>query len=162
MHSGVVASVAAVAGLTLLFAACSSGGSSDDSATAERPRAVGVAEEAASSGAVAIEIEMTEFAYDPDEITVPAGVPVRLVFHNAGAIAHEAMVGDAHMQEEFEAMGGHGAADHHGEVHGVTVAPGGTEALTMTFEGPGETMVGCHLPGHWPAGMAARVTVTAG
>lgn len=178
--------------LLLVFAACSSGDSSDDGAaerardpeaSAETPRsdaddAMHMDEhmdehgDAHDDGAAAVdpgdeahtvEVEMTEFAFDPDEITVPVGEPIRFVFRNAGAIDHEAMVGDAHMQEEFAAMDGHGDhgdAGHHGDVAAVTVAPGETAELVVIFDEPGETMLGCHLDGHWEAGMAAIVIVT--
>ncbi len=181
-----------VAVLVLVFAACSSGGSSDD-ASSERSRA---AEPAATAdepgeaagddgmhmdehadhhdaddgeavetvdGAHTVEVEMTEFAYEPDTLTVPAGEPVTFVFHNTGVIDHEAMVGDAHMQEEFASSDGHGdhaSGGHHGDVHAVTVPPGETAKLVVTFDEPGETMLGCHLEGHWDAGMVATVTIT--
>lgn len=178
-----------VAALLLVFAACSSGGSSD-AVSSERSRAAEPAATAdeptegaggdemhmdehaddddadaveAVDGAHTVEVEMTEFAFEPDTLTVPAGEPVTFVFHNTGAIDHEAMVGDAHMQEEFALSDGHGdhaSGGHHGDVHAVTVPPGETAELVVTFDEPGETMLGCHLEGHWDAGMVATVTVT--
>lgn len=117
--------------------------------------------EAASDDLMVVEIEMHEFGYAPANITVPAGEPVRLMFTNVGDIDHEVMVGSEHEQEEFAAAGGHGDhAGHHGEVQALTLAAGETAHLDVTFEESGPMFLGCHLPGHWDAGMSATVTVS--
>lgn len=117
--------------------------------------------EAASDDLVVVEIEMHEFGYAPANITVPAGEPVRLMFTNVGDIDHEVMVGSEHEQDEFAAAGGHGdQAGHHGDVQALTLAPGETGDLDVTFEESGPMFLGCHLPGHWEAGMSATVTVS--
>lgn len=46
------------------------------------------------------------------------------------------------------------------DASGLTVAPGATEELTLTFDEPGETLAGCHIPGHYPAGMKAVITIS--
>ena len=112
--------------------------------------------------ATVIEIEMTEFSYSPDPIEVEAGTPVTFRFTNNGQIEHEAMIGDGHMQDEFAAMeghGDHGDAGHHGGVMAVTVAPGETAELEVVIDEPGEWFIGCHLEGHFEAGMVATINV---
>lgn len=122
-----------------------------------------VEEEGASRGGDVIEVEMTEFAYEPSTIELTAGEPTVVRFVNTGEIEHEAMLGTAHMQQEFAAAddhGDHGDGGHHGDVQAVTVAPGETAELEVLIEEPGTWYLGCHLEGHYDAGMEAEVHVT--
>jgi uncharacterized cupredoxin-like copper-binding protein len=48
----------------------------------------------------------------------------------------------------------------HEEPNAVAVAPGQSKELTYTFTEPGETLAGCHFPGHYDGGMKATITVT--
>jgi uncharacterized cupredoxin-like copper-binding protein len=88
------------------------------------------------------------------------GVPVTFVVTNAGAIRHEFVLGDAAAQQEHEvamqSMGGTMAAD---DPDAIGVDPGVTKELTWTFTQPGEMLAGCHVPGHYPAGMKGVITV---
>ncbi len=113
-----------------------------------------------------VEVEMLEFAYEPSSIEVAAGEEVVLRFVNEGQVEHEAMVGDVHMQEEFAASDDHGShgdqgGGHHGDVMAVTVPPGGSVDLPVEIDEPGEVYIGCHLPGHYEAGMQATLEATA-
>jgi uncharacterized cupredoxin-like copper-binding protein len=111
-----------------------------------------------------IEIEMVEFGYVPETINLKVGTPVILRFTNVGRLAHEAMVGDEHMQEEFAAAGDHDDAhaddDHHGDVMAVTVPPGETRDLQVVIDEPGTWYMACHLVGHYEQGQVATITVT--
>jgi uncharacterized cupredoxin-like copper-binding protein len=109
-----------------------------------------------------IEIEMLEFTYEPSSIEVAAGETAVLRFINHGEVEHEAMIGDAHMQEEFAASDDHGdhGDGHHGDTMAVTVAPGESVDLTVEIDEPGTVYIGCHLPGHYDAGMQAALTAT--
>ena len=51
-----------------------------------------------------------------------------------------------------------GGAAHHGE-HGISLAPGATERITWRFTQAGELEAGCHLPGHYDAGMYVTIRV---
>lgn len=119
----------------------------------------------ADSGDV-IEVEMTEFAYEPSTIELAAGEPAVLRFTNTGQLEHEAMIGTAHMQQEFASGDDHGDHGddgddgHHGDVMAVTVPPGETAELDVLIEEPGTWYVGCHLEGHYEAGMEAVIHVT--
>lgn len=118
-----------------------------------------------------VEIEMSEFAFTPADLSFEAGETVRFVFTNVGEASHEAVLGDRHVQEEHETTMAEGADDHsdNGEDPGghqedipsVTVEPGETGEFVHTFTEPGELMLGCHLPGHWDAGMQATLEVAA-
>lgn len=111
-----------------------------------------------------IEIEMVDFAYVPEEIDIPAGTPVLLRFINNGTFEHEAMIGDAHMQEEFAEEGDHAHGDeggegHHGDVMAVTVQPGETADLEVVIDEPGEWYVACHITGHYEQGQVGTINV---
>ena len=116
-----------------------------------------------SPDSVRFDVTLTDaFRILPCAMTVQAGVPVTFVVTNVGAIDHEFFLGDAAQQvahdEEMITMG---EAAMHGDDHGMTVHPGETVELSFTFEQPGEFEAGCHIPGHYPAGMKARITVVA-
>ncbi|MDH4144094.1 MAG: cupredoxin domain-containing protein [Acidimicrobiia bacterium] len=115
-----------------------------------------------------IDVSMTDMAFTPGHVEVAAGETVRFVFRNDGAVRHEALIGDMAEQEEHhremaESGGSHhdpdtGSTPHHGgERHSVVVEPRETAELTHTFDAAGPTMIGCHEPGHWEAGM--RMTI---
>ena len=137
-----------VAGLTL--AAC--GGSAHDATGSS----------AASSRTV--NIQMTDLAFTPDTIAVSSGETVTFVFTNNGQVGHDAFIGDAAAQSahgmEMNATGSN-ADDHHmADNGGISVKPGKTGKLRMTFERAGMLEIGCHVPGHYEAGMRTTVNVT--
>jgi len=110
-----------------------------------------------------VRVEMNEFGYELAETTIPAGSTVRFDFVNVGFIEHEAMFGTVHEQEEFAdsaAHGEHGEDGHHGTVPAITLDAGEAGSLVVEFDEPGEMMIGCHLPGHWDAGMVTTLVVS--
>lgn len=174
-----------------------------------------------------VEIVMSEFAYEPSDLTVPVGATVTFRFVNGGQVEHEAVIGDIHMQEDHEAAmavgmdqgamedqaamevmhaeetetheeaageEGHTHDDEHSDDHphgdeaktdekseekvaadeaghdgmddmhdhgsaAITVQANEDGSLEYTFEETGTFMIGCHIPGHWDAGMQATITV---
>ena len=44
----------------------------------------------------------------------------------------------------------------------LTVPPGQTRRLTWTFDEPGTVLYGCHVLGHWAAGMKGTIVVVGG
>jgi len=116
---------------------------------------------ASASAAVRVVVSLTDaLRIEPAAMTVPVGVPVTFVVTNDGLIPHEFVVGDEAVQEAHEkTMQGMGSMSHD-EPGAIGVAPGETKELTMTFSETGETIAGCHVPGHYPAGMRATITVT--
>jgi uncharacterized cupredoxin-like copper-binding protein len=149
-------SLALAPALVLIIAACS-GASSTPS-----PRADASPSAAGSTGAEAqrIEVSLTDaLKMEPAEMTVKAGEPVTFVVTNTGAIEHEFYLGDEAMQAEQEAAMQAGEMMHDTS-EGVSVGPGETKELTYTFESAGSTLAGCHVAGHYDAGMKAVITVT--
>lgn len=60
------------------------------------------------------------------------------------------------------AKGGASAASHsHGdEVPSLYLEAGGRGILEVTFDEPTELLIGCHVPGHWAAGMRGTLSVS--
>jgi uncharacterized cupredoxin-like copper-binding protein len=88
-----------------------------------------------------------------DKSSVPAG-PVKFVFENAGGVAHEAVL--EHVGDADPPLTANGK-----EAEAADVAPGKSATLEWVLDQPGEYQLGCHIPGHYEAGMVAKLTVTA-
>lgn len=129
--------------IAVILSACASGGG----ASRPEPRT--------------IQVEMTdELRFTPAEFTVKAGETVRVEVANRGQIIHEFLIGDEAAQETFEMeMAERDGMPHHTDA-GVSVEPGGTEAVEYTFDEPGQLLAGCHEPGHYDGGMVATIVVT--
>ena len=148
--------IAFLAASAVIFTACGSDGGDTAGVPGDQPRT--------------IEVAMTDMAFSPNEIDVAAGETVTFVFRNDGAVRHEAVFGDlaeqeAHHVEMAEMGGSHDAMDMGStpheqmtELHSVIVEPGESIEMTHTFDAA-STMIGCHEPGHWEAGMKLDIDV---
>jgi P-type Cu+ transporter len=100
-----------------------------------------------------------QMRFNPGDITVQEGETVAFTVTNSGTVDHEFVIGDEATQEEHESEmadeGEHGDA----ETNAVEVAPGETKTLVYTFNEAGELLYGCHVPGHYDAGMLGTITV---
>jgi len=138
--------LAALALTVLLLSACGSGESDNPAeAAVEQEETVeegGHDDEISADsieGAKSITVLATEFGFEPASIELQAGEPVNIMLVNEGVIEHELQI------EEF---------DFH--VHtqaGETAMAGLTPDVSGTFE------FGCHIPGHYEAGMVGAVEV---
>lgn len=97
-------------------------------------------------GAHAAEIELTDFAFAPDSITVEAGEPVALTVHNMGEAAHDWTV---HLPDGTEVPDGH-----------VHAEPGAMSTGVFTIDEPGTYEVWCTVAGHKDLGMVATLVAT--
>ncbi len=123
----------------------------------------------AGPGTRTVEIEMRDIEFSPETVQVEAGETVRFVFHNVGAVAHDAFIGDESAQgdHEMEMRGADdggmnmddGGSGDSGE-NGITVDPGDTAELTHTFREGDELLIGCHQEGHYEAGMKVMVNMS--
>jgi uncharacterized cupredoxin-like copper-binding protein len=161
--------------LTFVAAACSTPAGAMTPWTAAPPTplvATPAATEAASNPPVAatpapstpvpatrIEVALTDgLRIEPVTMTVPMGVAVTFVVTNAGVLEHEFYLGDEMAQADHDLeMAAGGMA--HDDPEGIAVDPGETRELTYTFSEAGETVAGCHVIGHYAAGMRAVITV---
>jgi uncharacterized cupredoxin-like copper-binding protein len=109
-----------------------------------------------SEDKVTIRIHYSHF--EPNLITVRAGVPMTITLRNDDPIDHEWIVGSPDVHE----MHRHGTDAVH--VHlptEVTVPALSTRVTTVTFKDVGETEYICHLPGHEEYGMTGTFVVRA-
>ena len=129
--------------LVVATVATGCGGDADDDAASGPTSSVAVDQ--------TIEISMQDIAFKPDAITVKAGTSVRFVFTNDGQLPHEAAFGDEATQDAV----GSGKAKR----DGPEVGPNKTKDYIRTFTTAGNFLIGCHVPGHYAAGMKIRLTV---
>jgi uncharacterized cupredoxin-like copper-binding protein len=113
------------------------------------------------------------FRYQPASIVVRAGRRVTFAVHNAGRLPHEFILGDraTQLDHEHQMQSAAPGTDHtHAHMHdmaaapsggagALTVPPGATRRLTWTFDKPGVVLYGCHVLGHWAAGMKGTILV---
>ncbi len=101
--------------------------------------------------------------FDPSSVSVRAGETVAFRVTNVGQIAHEFVIGDAAFQAahdkemqsgDMTSMTGSEAA------YEVSLEPGETRVVAYRFDDPGQFLYGCHVPGHYSAGMKGVITVT--
>ncbi len=134
-------------GLAVVLAACSK------ASTAET-----------SGGVRTVEITaLDSLRFDPSQVTVKAGEPIRFAVTNSGSDPHEFILGDeatqmAHEEEmDSDDSMGHGMDM---DMPALTLAPGETKEATVTFDKPGTILYGCHESGHYDGGMVGTITVT--
>lgn len=114
----------------------------------------------------AVLINMTdEIRYDPAVIEIQAGETIRFVVQNPTKLDHDFTIGDEmaqmHHEEEMARFYEDGGMMHgHDESNAVLLRPGETKMLVMTFDAAGELIIGCHIPGHYAAGMHGLITIT--
>ena len=138
--------VAAVAALTALVSACGGGHTVHN-----------------AGGGRTIDIDMRDNDFYAPSIDVKAGEQIQFVFHNKGAVTHDAFIGDeaAQGEHEREMRASSDTGDGHGhDPNGITVEPGQTGTLSHTFDKPGTTIIGCHELNHYALGMRIKVNVT--
>lgn len=143
--------------LIVVVAACTGGGSTPTPSVPASSPSTAVP---SSPAAQTIDVKLTDaLRMEPAQMTVKAGQPVRFVVTNTGATDHEFYLGDQAAQgehgKEMMSMGGM----THDEPEGIGLKPGETKELTYTFPEAGMTLAGCHVTGHYGAGMKAQITV---
>jgi uncharacterized cupredoxin-like copper-binding protein len=103
-----------------------------------------------------------DFRFNPGEITVKEGETIAFVLTNTGQLPHELVIGDEEVQAEHEEeMADIHAMEEMGDKpYAVEAHAGDTATLVYTFDDPGTLLIGCHVPGHYDAGMRGTITVT--
>jgi len=121
-----------VLGLSLLLSACGGGGTN-------------------------VNVTLTDFAYDPATITVPAGAQVTLHAKNNGAVEHEFVI----MEKGYQVQTPWGDKDEsHIYWELDEIQPGATKSDTFTAPSePGEYEITCGLAGHIENGMVGKLIV---
>jgi uncharacterized cupredoxin-like copper-binding protein len=115
-----------------------------------------------------------DWEFVPTRVELVPGETIVLHVINGGLETHEAIIGDAAVQEAWaqaEAAASPGAP---GTTPAVSVAPGvagvrivvgSGERSDLTWEVPVDAptvealLIGCHIPGHWERGMMAEISL---
>lgn len=166
--------VALVSLLLLVASACSTGASpSPSEGTAATPSGMPMTSDDHGGGFAwgepahpaeadrVVEVRMLdELRFEPASVEVQVGETITFEVVNAGQIAHDFTLGDeaaqdAHDAEMAEGMAGMG----HEEPNSMVLDPGETGQLTWHFSAPGSILYGCHIPGHYAAGMVGTITI---
>ncbi|MGI8517495.1 MAG: cupredoxin domain-containing protein [Acidimicrobiia bacterium] len=145
--------------LLLVVSAC--GGAVTPNETIENDGDFGSPAEPTEADRV-IEITATDqLVFEPADVTVSSGETITFRIVNQGNLLHDFTLGDQATQDEHEAemaaMGGMA----HDLPNVVNIPAGQTVELTWSFPDGGIVLIGCHQPGHYPAGMKGRVFVEA-
>lgn len=110
-----------------------------------------------------------DYSFDPPTLDVIPGETVLLHVVNAGLAVHEAVIGDATVQDAWEAAEAPHADPPPGptplvtvpaDVAGIRVVVESGQRVDVRWEVPAgepELIVGCHIPGHWERGMRIPV-----
>lgn len=109
-----------------------------------------------SSASSNLNVTMTEFSFTPADYTVKAGQQVNLHLTNNGAVTHSFAIlkKDANIGSDF-------TADDEQFVYwraNVDAGASSTETFTAPSD-PGDYQVICAEPGHYTAGMVAKLHV---
>jgi len=105
-----------------------------------------------------INVTMTDFHFEPSTFTVPAGQQITVNATNNGAVMHTFVI----MKYGTDVGTEFGPEDQGNVYFQLQVQPG--EKNTQTFTAPtnpGDYQVVCDVPGHFVAGMVAKLTVVA-
>lgn len=114
--------------LTVVVAACGGGGGGDQQ------------NNGGGGGAVSEEVIMTDYAFDPQDLTFNQGDKVTLTIKNEGSTAHDFTV---------EAL----------DVSSGQIAVGDSAQVEIPTDQPGEYEVVCTVPGHKELGMVGTLTI---
>lgn len=103
-----------------------------------------------------IDVTMTDFQFQPNQFTVPAGQEIAFKSSNNGAVVHNFVI----MKLGISAGDVFDDEDKPNVYWEIELQPGGSASTTFTAPSePGEYEVICRTEGHIASGMAAKLTV---
>lgn len=118
-----------------------------------------------------VNIIAKDYAFLPDVVDLAPGETVLLHVINGGLEIHEAIIGDARVQDAWEAAEAATVGAPPGptpvvsvppDVSGVRIVVRSGERVDLLWTVPSDVattpwVVGCHIPGHWEKGMQVPV-----
>jgi uncharacterized cupredoxin-like copper-binding protein len=106
-------------------------------------------------------IVMSDFAFDPDTVAVPAGAEITITLENVGSVEHEWVVlkGGVRVESESELPDDEETLLADFVYWEAEVDAGESGTFTFTAPDPGVYQVICAIPGHLSAGMEGRLQV---
>jgi uncharacterized cupredoxin-like copper-binding protein len=103
-----------------------------------------------------LSVDMMEFMFNPANFTVPAGQEITLELSNNGAVVHDFII----MKLGAEVSQDFGEDDEPNIYWKAELGPGASNTYTFAAPSqPGEYQVVCGIPGHYLAGMVAKLIV---
>ena len=119
-----------------------------------------------------VNIIAKDWVFLPDRIDVVPGETVLLHVVNGGLDLHEAIIGDAAVQDAWEAAEATTIGSPPGptplvsvppSVAGVRIVVASGQRVDVTWTVPASDaaglVVGCHIPGHWAKGMVVPINL---
>lgn len=98
--------------------------------------------------------------FEPSQVDVKVGDTVRFVITNLGRVPHEFVLGDEEYQEQHATeMAGTDGSLPPDAPNAVALEPNESAEIVWTFTDPGTLLFGCHVAGHYDAGMVGQITV---
>lgn len=120
-----------------------------------------------------VNIITKDYFFLPDVLDLAAGETVLLHVINGGLVVHEAIIGDARVQDAWEIAEALTVGSPPGptpvvtvpsDVAGVRVVVQSGERVDLVWTVPPDApasptpwLVGCHIPGHWARGMSIPI-----
>ena len=103
-----------------------------------------------------LNVEMTDFAFTPNQYSVPAGGQIMLQARHDGTVEHDFII-----MNYGADVGGHFNEEDQPNVHWqIKVQPGETQTVTFTAPSqPGTYQIVCGMAGHVEAGMIGVLDV---
>lgn len=156
-----VAAFALVAALAAVVGACEAG----------PPPATPPVVPGSSAQPREVNIIARDYAFLPDVVDLAPGETVLLHVINGGLEIHEAIIGDARVQDAWEVAEAATVGAPPGptpvvsvppDVSGVRIVVRSGERVDLVWTVPSDAattpwVVGCHIPGHWEKGMQVPV-----
>lgn len=106
----------------------------------------------------AIHLNMTDFAYSPNQFVVPAGREISLDIANNGAVLHNFILMKAGTSPDH----GFDKTDEKNIYWKIELVPGQSVSTSFTSPSePGDYLIVCSMPGHYQAGMTGTLVVVA-
>jgi uncharacterized cupredoxin-like copper-binding protein len=103
-----------------------------------------------------LKVDMTDFAFTPNQFMIPAGQPITLEITHDGLVTHEFII----MKYGTE-VGEHFNEEDQPNIYWkIEVQPGDSETVTFTApDQPGTYQIVCGMAGHVEAGMVGMLEV---
>ena len=105
-----------------------------------------------------INVDMTDFAFTPNQFRVPAGQQITLHVQHDGTVEHDFII-----MKYGTSVGEHFDTEDQPNIYWqIKVQPGQSETLTFTApDQPGTYQIVCGMAGHVEAGMVGQLEVVA-
>lgn len=102
-----------------------------------------------------------DLLFDPAEISVTKGETIEFEVSNPGTLGHEFVIGDDSFQATHadEMAGMEDDMLPPDEIYAISIVSGETRSIAWTFSADGVVRYGCHVPGHYEAGMVGDIMV---